>query len=144
MSSRRLYLSNEKVIAGVCGGFANYLGIDPTIVRILWALAFFANGIGFMAYIVALILIPADPNRGGQEIVSGDVVGRVRKTFDNVVDSSSSGVNTSNRTIGLILVIVGLFFLLNTIIPTFPWRLMWPILIIVVGIVLISRGVGDR
>lgn len=144
MSSRRLYLSNDKVIGGVCGGVANYLGIDPTIIRILWAFAFFVNGIGLLAYIIALLIIPADSNRGGAEIITGDMVGRVRETFDRVVDNSNSGANNSNRTFGIILVVVGAFFLLNTVVPSFPWRIMWPVAIIVVGIILISRGVGDR
>ena len=45
-------------IAGVCAGIANYLDIDVTLVRILAAIAFFCYGTGFLAYIIAIIVMP--------------------------------------------------------------------------------------
>jgi len=50
----------EKKIAGVCAGFANYLGIDVTLVRILWLLVVFIGGTGILAYIIAMIAMPKD------------------------------------------------------------------------------------
>ena len=62
-SAERLYLSNkDKKIAGVCGGVAQYLGIDPTIVRLIWLLLAFAGGFGILAYLVAWIIVPRNPN----------------------------------------------------------------------------------
>ena len=55
---KKLHLSNEKKICGVCGGIAEYFGIDPTIIRLLWAILVFAFGTGIVAYIVAAIVIP--------------------------------------------------------------------------------------
>ena len=54
----KLTLSNNKVIAGVCGGLAEYLNIDPTIVRLVWVLATLFVGCGILAYIIALIIMP--------------------------------------------------------------------------------------
>ena len=55
---KRLYRSKEnRKIAGVCGGIAEYFNIDPTIVRILWVL-FALMGAGVIAYIVGWIIIP--------------------------------------------------------------------------------------
>lgn len=45
-------------IAGVCAGIANYLEVDVTLVRILAAIAFFCYGTGFLAYIIAIIVMP--------------------------------------------------------------------------------------
>jgi phage shock protein C len=45
-------------IAGVCAGIANYLDLDVTLVRILAAIAFFCYGTGFLAYIIAIIVMP--------------------------------------------------------------------------------------
>ncbi len=45
-------------IAGVCAGIANYLEIDVTLIRILAAIAFFCYGTGFLAYIIAIIVMP--------------------------------------------------------------------------------------
>jgi phage shock protein C len=50
----------EKKIAGVCAGFANYLGIDVTLVRIIWLLVVFIGGTGILAYIIAAIAMPKD------------------------------------------------------------------------------------
>ena len=56
---KKLYRSNKKVIAGVCGGLGEYFNIDPTIVRVLWILiTIFSMGLGIIAYIVCWIIIP--------------------------------------------------------------------------------------
>ncbi|MCR4650626.1 MAG: PspC domain-containing protein [Lachnospiraceae bacterium] len=49
--------NNNRILAGVCGGVGEYLGIDPAVVRIIWALALM-SGVGFVAYIVMAVLIP--------------------------------------------------------------------------------------
>ena len=60
--SKRLYRSNEnKMLAGVCGGIAEYFGIDPTLIRIGWILFCAAGGSGFLAYLIAAIIIPRNP-----------------------------------------------------------------------------------
>ena len=51
---------NNRLIAGVCGGLGDYLGIDPVIVRLLWALSIFGFGTGLLLYILAWILIPEE------------------------------------------------------------------------------------
>ena len=59
---KRLYRSKtNKTIAGVCGGLAEYLNIDPTIVRLIWALIVFCAGAGVVAYIVCALVIPEKP-----------------------------------------------------------------------------------
>lgn len=56
---RRLYRSpDQRVIAGVCGGLGAYFKIDPVIVRIIFALLFFVNGVGLLAYIILWIAVP--------------------------------------------------------------------------------------
>jgi len=59
---KKLYRVNEgKIIAGVCGGFAEYFNIDPTIVRLGLVLFSLIGGCGILAYIIALILMPEKP-----------------------------------------------------------------------------------
>lgn len=59
---KRLYKSNSnKMIDGVCGGIAEYFGIDPTVVRLIWALFSLMGGCGILAYIIAAIIIPRNP-----------------------------------------------------------------------------------
>jgi phage shock protein C len=51
--------SNKK-IGGVCAGFARHLDLDVTLVRVLWLVIAFSTGIGFLAYLVAWIVMPSD------------------------------------------------------------------------------------
>ena len=60
---KKLYrIKNGKVLAGVCGGVAEYFKIDPTIVRVLWALASLVGFAGVLAYIVCAFIIPEKPD----------------------------------------------------------------------------------
>ncbi len=57
--TKRLYRSKqEKMIAGVCGGMAEYFDVDPTIVRLLWVALTFVAGSGLFCYLIAMIVIP--------------------------------------------------------------------------------------
>ena len=59
---KKLYKSNQnKMIDGVCGGIAEYFGIDPTVVRLIWVLFSLMGGCGILAYIIAAIIIPRNP-----------------------------------------------------------------------------------
>ena len=56
---KRLHRSNEnKVVAGVCGGIAEYFDMDPTLIRLAWILFCALGGSGALAYIIAAIIIP--------------------------------------------------------------------------------------
>ena len=60
--NKRLYKSNEnKMVDGVCAGIAEYFGIDPTLVRLGWVLFCALGGSGFLAYIIAALIIPRSP-----------------------------------------------------------------------------------
>ena len=59
---KKLYKSNQnKMLDGVCGGIAEYFGIDPTVVRLIWALFSLMGGCGILAYIIAAIISPRTP-----------------------------------------------------------------------------------
>ena len=60
MVKKRLYRSKkERVIAGVCGGIAEYVDTDPTLIRLLWAVITIASmGFGLILYLIAWIIIP--------------------------------------------------------------------------------------
>jgi phage shock protein C len=62
-STRRLYRSrNERMIAGICGGFAGYANTDPTIIRVLFVLlAVFTGGAALLAYPILWVIIPEEP-----------------------------------------------------------------------------------
>lgn len=59
---KRLYRSRrERKIAGVCGGIAAYMGIDPVIPRLIWVLFVLAAGMGLLAYLICWLVIPQEP-----------------------------------------------------------------------------------
>ena len=63
MNEKKLYKSKkDKKIFGVCGGVAEYLGIDPTIVRVLWLATILFGGVGVLVYLICALVIPDNPN----------------------------------------------------------------------------------
>ncbi|CUU50032.1 PspC domain-containing protein [Clostridium beijerinckii] len=59
---KRLYLSaTDKKLAGVCGGIAEYFGLDSTLVRIGWAILIVCAGSGLLLYIICALIIPKRP-----------------------------------------------------------------------------------
>lgn len=54
----KIFKSSNRVISGVCGGFAEFLHVDPIIVRIIWCVSIFAYGTGIWAYIVMTLVMP--------------------------------------------------------------------------------------
>lgn len=59
---KKLYKSNKnKMLDGVCGGIAEYFNIDPTLVRLGWVVFCALGASGVLAYIVAALIIPRDP-----------------------------------------------------------------------------------
>ena len=60
---KKLYRStSNRMIAGVCAGVAEYLNIDPTVVRVIWAIASIFAFIGVVAYIACALIIPEKPD----------------------------------------------------------------------------------
>lgn len=61
MDSKKLYRSqHNKMIAGVCGGLGDFFNIDATIIRLVWAI-FCLSGAGIIAYILAAVIMPVEP-----------------------------------------------------------------------------------
>lgn len=59
---KKLYKSStNKMLAGVCGGIAEYFGVDPTWIRLAWVIFSMTGGAGVLAYIVAALIIPDEP-----------------------------------------------------------------------------------
>ena len=58
MEPKKLFRSrSNRMLCGVCGGVAEYINIDPTVVRLLWVVVSF-TGFGILAYLIAAIIVP--------------------------------------------------------------------------------------
>lgn len=61
MEEKRLVRTiDDRKICGVCGGIGKYFNIDPTLIRLVWALAVLFGGSGLLAYIIAAVIIPEE------------------------------------------------------------------------------------
>ena len=71
MAEKKLTRSANKVLAGVCGGIADYFDVDPTLVRAIYAiLAIFTTGFpGLLLYIILMLIMPAAPAQNNVEDV---------------------------------------------------------------------------
>ena len=89
MNNKRLYKSNDRKIAGVCGGIAEYLEIDPTLVRLIWALVVFVGGSGVLLYFIASIIMEDAPDYVSEEQ-------NVRRYGNGYTNSYSANYSESN------------------------------------------------
>jgi phage shock protein C len=135
-NSNRLYRSNtDKVIGGVAGGLGDYLNIDPVIVRVLFVLLAIFGGSGVLVYIILWIAIPAEIHE--------------YKTYaDNQDEKKMTGVNdnpedlsrrkNTSLIVGIIMIVMGLIFLIDHIVPIYSIKNLWPLLLVIAGVLLIS------
>lgn len=67
---KKLYRSRtDRIIAGVCGGLAEYFNVDSTFVRLIFLVLIFADGIGVLLYLALMIFVPEQPSFEGQPVV---------------------------------------------------------------------------
>jgi len=128
----RFYKSRKnRMIDGVCAGLADYLGVDATLVRVLWFLSILVNGVGVIAYIVAAVIVPVNP------------------AHKDLKENEKRKGNIA-LIVGLVLVLLGIFYLYNELdlgyrwhfpfhlrhLPfwSVPWGMLWPLALIILGI----------
>ena len=144
----------NKVFAGVCGGLAEYFKVDATLIRLAWALAFFVGGSGFILYILAMIIIPEGPvEQVRQNATTSPAVviddeedeegkGQVPPPFGATNGQKSNGDEKRHQILGLILVAIGGYFLLERFFPVFDFNNWWPLILVVLGVFILIKGKG--
>lgn len=124
---KRIYRSqNDRILSGVCGGFAEYFSVDPSLVRLVWIFFTLFGGSGILAYIFAMIIIP-------------DEVEKLR------VNRNQTSILKNDKTIlwGALLVFVGLilFFQHNELLRI-AWSRYWDSGInLILALVILGFGV---
>ena len=146
MFETRLTLSSEdKIIAGVCGGLAAYLDIDSVFVRLAFVILLFASGIGLPIYVILWIVVPREGSDTGSEAEKGTQTEVIQKNIGDMGESVYSSVNRIGRpgTVGTVLVLLGTYFLLSQLgwLNSTSGALFWPLAIIGFGVyLLVKRG----
>jgi len=149
--TKKLYRSQkDKMIAGVCGGLSEYFEVDVTIVRLLFVLVLILGGSAILLYLILWLVLPRNPNEPialNKERVKDvmeeikDKAQEARKEMTKDVEEGN-GRKRRHHLFGWILVILGLIFLANTLLPSIfqpPLLRFWPLLLVVLGVVLIAR-----
>ncbi|NLM52638.1 MAG: PspC domain-containing protein [Firmicutes bacterium] len=125
---KKLYRSRkQQLLGGVCAGIANYFNIDVTLVRLIWVVVGLIGGSGLLAYIIAWIIIPLEPEE--------DII--------DVTPNNEQSLNS--RALGWIIIVIGIILLLRR----FEFfliinRYIIPILLIVLGLFFIFGERGRR
>jgi phage shock protein C len=144
LSTRITKSKTDRVIEGVCGGIAQYYGIDPVIVRVIFVVLLFINGIGFFIYLILVIIMPKPdkmdqlPNETIRENVQ-EMGERVKEAGEGLSMAFSKNIEEkhSHRAgwFGIILILLGIIFLLDNLnlIRWFDKDLLWPIILIFIG-----------
>jgi phage shock protein PspC (stress-responsive transcriptional regulator) len=151
----KLYRSDkDRMLFGVCGGLAKYFGIDSSLMRIIVILLALATGIGILVYFIMAFIVPLEGSTKTtpKEIVLENVeeakttvqgLGQnIKDTFSGKQPESqeTEKTQTQRRNIfGVILIVVGVFLLLGTfgIFHWAFWSVIWPAVLIVIGVVII-------
>ncbi|HEX9724109.1 MAG TPA: PspC domain-containing protein [Vicinamibacteria bacterium] len=152
MSAKRLFRSRKDgLIAGVCGGLAEYFDVDPSLVRLVFILAIFLGGAGLVVYLVAWLIVPENPEQSPtasfvkNQQMKEEVVGELRRLGSSLAEKFEATVEDGEERperrstvfVGLALIVIGAAFFLKNFIPWLALESLWPVLLIGVGVLLL-------
>lgn len=142
---KKLYRSTtDKMIAGVCGGLAEYFEIDSTLIRILFLALLIFGGGGFLIYLIMWIVVPKRPyyiesqSTDFSEKKSPDI--NYQQTDNYPVEVESPKSYDKNVVVGIIVIVIGLLLLFDNFDLMFGFSKLWPILLIIFGGYLIFKS----
>lgn len=141
---KRLYRSTQnRVLAGVCGGLGEYFNVDPTLIRVAFIIMCFGGGAGVLAYVVLWLVIPERGQEGKPLDERAQAAAEEMKTkAEGVVQDVRKQDRTSGRMIfGVILIALGVMALGNSIIPWhwMRWDIFWALIIVAIGASIIVK-----
>ena len=140
--SRRLYRSRtDTILGGVASGLADYLNADPALVRIAWAILVpLTGGAALLAYIVGWIVVPEAPKDAGAPISAAELT----SPESGSLPEPRSGGGNAGVWVGLGLVAIGAYFLVREYLPDFSWNVVWPIVIVGIGVLILISATRRR
>ena len=148
MNDRKIFRSiDDYMVAGVCGGLANYFKIDSSLVRIIFVLLALSGGCGVLIYLILWLVVPKEKgvekeiNREEklEEFVE-DVKGRAKSMAKEIKIDTKIKKTAKINILGIVLILVGGVAIWNQIFPMrIEWNFFWPGLLILVGILALFR-----
>jgi len=135
--NKRLYRSTtDRMVSGVAGGVADYLAVDPSIIRIAWAvLTIFSGGAFLLLYIIMWIVVPEGPMSTAGAPAPGAEGAEPGAWNPTPLGSRPRG--DAGIVIGLLLMGLGAWFLVREFVPAVNLDRLWPIGLVGLGVLLI-------
>jgi phage shock protein C len=142
--NRRLYRSTrERVISGVAGGVAEYFDVDPSIVRIAWALlALVTGGVFLILYGVMWLVVPVAPGTAASSAAGDNKTAGGEGAEGHPAEPYRSG--SAGLVFGLIFIGLGLYFLAREYLPRFNIDRLWPLGLVALGVFLLIAAMRQR
>ena len=143
--NRRLYrCRHDRRLAGVAAGVAEFLDLDPTLVRVLWFVSAFFGGISIVLYIGLALIVPLESlsDVPGGDAAAAEAGPDVPATPEGHRHRRTRGTGRLTTFAGIVLVFFGALALLNVLLPDWAhsWRYLWPVFILGIGALLIAGG----
>lgn len=129
---RRSY--KDSIIGGVAGGLGEYFATDPLIFRILFVVLLFTGGGGFLIYILMWIFIPKEVRKFGEQFDAPKKEEPFTPPVEKVKSKNGSLIG------GAILILIGLFFLLDNFLPWLDFADLWPIALVIAGLAIVKMN----
>ncbi|MBT6964351.1 MAG: PspC domain-containing protein [Lentimicrobiaceae bacterium] len=140
-TSKKLYrVKDKEVFGGVCAGLAEYFNIDVVLVRVIFVLLALFGGGGVLIYIILWIAVPNKPYQHPNiknETDSDPSVVNTEEVQKKETESNSNG----GLIAGVILILLGVIFLGQRIFPIYNIGDLWPLILVVVGVILIKPDI---
>jgi len=124
-NEKKIYRSRrELILAGVAGGLAEYFGVDPTLVRILFVLLALSGG-GVLVYIVLMLIVPQESE---EETIKGE---------EKIKEDNGKG---GRKTLGMVLLAIGVVAIWNQIMPmSIRWEWVGAAGLVAAGLYLMTK-----
>lgn len=138
--------SSDVVIGGVAAGIARSLRVDPLVIRLAFVLLLIFGGGGLVLYVILWIVLPQDRQKPQEQFSEKSRNMETEKNQENVHEAKP-GTNVPPRSksdgnliAGLILIALGVIFLLERWIRWIDFADLWPLILVIAGIVLIRNS----
>lgn len=144
MDKKLIRPKEGKVFFGVAAALGNYFNIDPVIVRIVFVILAVWGGAGVLLYIIGIFLIPSeeDLEKNRKKNDKEEMKERVESVAEEIRQTAQAKTRQkqSSMVFGLIVMIIGILFLAANFFPWFGWGKMWPLILIIFGLLILAGG----
>ncbi|KKT26282.1 MAG: PspC domain protein [Parcubacteria group bacterium GW2011_GWA2_43_9b] len=159
--NKTLHLSQgDKIIAGVCGGLAEYFDIDSMIIRLLFILVVTLGGSGILLYLILWLIMPKSLKEsaviteekikefaGEVKEKAEEIKEEMMKRYHNHSTNFHDHCRGGRRFFGWLLLVLGIAFLINNLVPYWMRAQMirfWPLFLIIAAILLIINSRKEK